>query len=203
MPLATRPAVNVEAGGGGDDPARGHPADERALTFPQVRPERGRERGKRTGHQDQHSDQAEGGQQQMPERLRGHGRRDGDEQDADDQLHQRLEERLAGREVNAPHIGQGEPHENRRDEPGVRPDRVAPGGHPDHRGKLRGRAEQLTEPELAQQQPEHHGADHPSGQADQDTNGKLPELVAQTFMGARDNSMEDQRAENSADRVNQ
>ena len=43
---------------------------------------------------------------------------------------------------------------------------VARGGHGDHRGELRGGAEHLAEPELAEQQPEQRGADHPAGQAD-------------------------------------
>src|SRR5580692_11331364 len=139
----------------------------------------------------------------MPERGRGYGGRDGYKQDTDDQLHERLEERAARRDVKAPPISQGEPHENGRDESGVLADHVARGGDRDHRGELRGSAEQFAEPELAQQQPEQCGTDHPAGYADADAGRKLPELAARSFAGARDDAMEHQRAEDSADRIDQ
>ena len=190
-------------GGGRDDAARSHPADEGTLAFGQVRPQRRRERNDGPGHENQDSDQGERGQQQMPERGRGYGGRDGNEQDADDQLHERLEERAARRDVKAPPISQGEPHENRREESGVLADHVARGGYRDHRGELRVGAEQFAEPELAQQQPEQRGADHPAGYADADAGCKLPELAARPFAGACADGMEHQRAEDSADRVDQ
>jgi len=85
----------------------------------------------------------------------------------------------------------------------VTPNHVARGCHRDYRGELRGRAEQFAEPELAQQQPEQRGADHPAGYADAHAGRKLGELAARPFAGARDNAMEHQRAEDSADRVDQ
>ena len=98
-------------------------------------------------------------------------------------------------------IGQGEPHEDRREKPGILPEHVARGRHPDHRGELRGGAEHLAEPEPAEQHPQQRGADDPAGQADENADRKLPELAAQSPVGARDDGMEHQCAEDPADRV--
>ena len=139
----------------------------------------------------------------MPERMGSCGGRDGNEQNANNQLHECFEERAARRNVKAAPISQGEPHENRREQPGVLPGHVARGRNADHRGELRGGAEHLAEPEPAEQHPEQRGADHPAGQADGDADRKLAELAAQSPVGARDDGVEDQCAEDPADRVDQ
>ena len=103
--LGDQACRECRCGRGGDDPARGHPADERTLAFPEIRSEGGRERHEGSRHEDQRSGQDERRQQQMAQRLRGHGRRDGNEQDADNQLHERLEKRAASRKVIAWLVG--------------------------------------------------------------------------------------------------
>ena len=190
-------------GSSGDNPARGHPADERALAFREIRFQRGREGRDGPGRDDQDRDEDERGQNQVPERLRGNGSRNGNEQHANNELHEGLEEWAAGRHVKAPHIGQREAHEDRRDEPGIVTESVAPGSYPDHRGELRVGAEHLAQPELAQQQPEQSGAGHAAGQPDRDAQQELRELAARAFAGARGDSVKHQRPEYSADRVDQ
>jgi hypothetical protein len=53
--------------GGGDIAARGHPADERALAFHEVRSQRGGEGHDGPGHNNQDRDQGERGQYQVAE----------------------------------------------------------------------------------------------------------------------------------------
>ena len=53
-------------GGGGDNSARGHPADERALAFREIRFQRGCEGRDGPGHDDQDRDEDERGQYQVP-----------------------------------------------------------------------------------------------------------------------------------------
>ena len=134
-------------GRGRDDAARGHPADERRSPFIRsvlsvdANATIGRATTTRT------ATRASVGAAD-PEQMRGHGSRDGNEQHADNQLHEGFEERAPGRNVEAAAIGQGEPHENRGDEPGVRASHVASGCYPDHGGELRGGTEHFAEPEL-------------------------------------------------------
>jgi hypothetical protein len=54
-------------GGGGDNSARGHPADERALAFREIRFQRGCEGRDGPGHDDQDRDEDERGQYQVPD----------------------------------------------------------------------------------------------------------------------------------------
>jgi hypothetical protein len=133
----------------------------------------------------------------------GYGGRDGNEEHADNQLHECFEERATRRDVKAPPIGQGQTHDNGCDEPGVVADHVACGRYRDHRGELSGGAEHFAEPEPAEQQPQQRGAGHAAGQADADAGRELHKLAARSLARARDNGMEHQRAEDSADRVDQ
>ena len=119
-------------GGRGDDAARRHPAGERAFPPGQLGPDGGQEGHQRAGHQHQDGHQGEGGQHDVLQRRRGDGGRDGHEQDPDDQLHQGLEERPFGRDVEDAQVRHREPHHDRGDEPGVVADDVAGGRHPHH-----------------------------------------------------------------------
>jgi hypothetical protein len=78
----------------------------------------------------------------------------GNERNADDQLHERLEERAARRKVKAALISQRQAHEYRRDKPGVVADNVAPAATATRRQAARS-CRAVREPQLCAAGDEH------------------------------------------------
>jgi hypothetical protein len=108
-----------------------------------------------------------------------------------------------GRGIEATHVRHRQPHHDRGQQPSVLAGDVASGRNGDHAGKLGGRAEHLTEPEFAQQQPQQCDADDRPGQADPDSDQELAHLIGQPLMGPRQHRAEHNRPEDAADRVDQ
>ena len=190
-------------GGRGDDPARRHPAGERAFPPGQIGPDGGEEGDQRAGHQHQDGHQGDGGQHDVLQRRRGDGGRDGHEQDPDDQLHQGLEEQPLGRDVEDAQVRHRELHQDRGDEPGVVTDDVAGGRHPHHARQLARGGEQVVQVKLAQAQPQHRHADYRAGHADAGGQQELAQRVGDPAAGARQHGVEHHRAQDAADRVDQ
>jgi hypothetical protein len=119
----------------------------------------------RSGDEDEHGHQAERREHQMVQRLRGDGGRDGHEHEPNDQLHERLEEGTPGRDIEPAQVGHGQAHDDRGDKPGVVAEDVAACCHAHDDGERGAGAEDLAEPELAQQQPQCRDPDDAADQA--------------------------------------
>jgi len=105
--------------------------------------------------------------------------------------------------VEAAQVGHCQPHDNGGDEPGVLADHVASGGHGNDCGQLGGGAEHLAEPEPSQQEPQQGGPGDAARQAYADARQKLSQLVAESLTGARHHGVENDGAEDAADRIDQ
>ena len=156
----------------------------------------------RAGHQHQDGHQGERRQHQVLERRRCHGGRAGHEQDPDDQLHQCLEERPFGRDVEGAQVRDRQPHQDRGDEPGVIADNVAGGRHPHHARQLGRGGEHITQIKLGRAS--HSTATPATAPATpMPADSEFAQRVADPAAGARQHGVEHHRAQDAADRVDQ
>ena len=117
------------------------------------------------------------------------------------ELHDGLEERPVLGHVDAVKIGEDDAHADGRDEAGVAADRIAQGDDGDDGGDDRLGTEQPSQPEVAEEEPQHRNADGTGGEADPNTSDEAERAINDSVLVVGLEILEDHDGDDRADRV--